>query len=71
MSFLKNRLNKIEDRLEARILKKVFFWRDDPKVPGETEKRFRKNTPDLENYDIYVYSFGKKNLNKIPVAHRR
>ena len=41
---------------------KVFFFRDDSKVPGEAEKRFRKNTPDIDNYMVYLFSFGKANL---------
>jgi len=62
MSYLQSRINKIENKLDVKSLKRVFFWRDDPDVPGEYEKAFMENTPDLGNYQILVLTLGKANL---------
>ncbi|MCP4583673.1 MAG: hypothetical protein GY839_18845 [candidate division Zixibacteria bacterium] len=42
MSYLANRLGKIEDRLSIKKRKKVFFWRNEPSVPGEREKSLQE-----------------------------
>ena len=61
---LRYRIRKAEDAhkvLTGGDVAPVFFWRDDPKVQGEQENRFREENPDFKG-EIYIYYVGTANL---------
>ena len=67
MANLRNRIRKAEQAhklLAGGDTGPVFFWRDDPGIPSEQEKRFREENPGFEG-EITVFSFGKANLNSL------
>lgn len=64
MTNLKHRIKKVEEAHKALTggdEGPVFFLRDISGVPGEKEKRFRKENPDFQG-KIYIYRLGTANL---------
>ena len=64
MKQIQSRLKSVEDILGTRERRKIFFFRLDPDIPEENEIAFMKNSPDLDNCDIYIFTFGKENLGR-------
>jgi hypothetical protein len=65
MANLLNRMKRAEEKHKSFAGEKddkVFFFRLDPEVPGEQEKRFFDQNPDFDG-EVTIFHFGKENLN--------
>jgi hypothetical protein len=61
-----NLLKRIEKAEQAGCINRgkirVFFVRSDPVIPSEQETKFFEENPDLDLYEIYIFTFGKPRI---------
>jgi len=62
MPNLNNRLNRLKKIIKGNGIRKAFFFREDPDIPSEGEKKFYETTPNIDDCTVYIYTLGKANL---------